>query len=164
MTHKHLLGSEQLALRDFLIESWGIEGYPASYVTDDIMIITRKFLQLDAVSPDDLDNLVKIYCPALAEKYGSLMRVKPGMDVRIGGYTPIRGGPEVKLKLEELCNNPVGPWECHIKYETLHPFLDGNGRSGRTLWAWQMRKYNQDPYALPFLQQFYYQTLKHIGR
>ena len=45
-------------------------------------------------------------------------------------------------------------------YEMLHPFMDGNGRSGRALWAWMMLRLGQDPFALLFLHRFYYQTLE----
>lgn len=51
------------------------------------------------------------------------------------------------------------PWEVHIAYEMLHPFTDGNGRSGRMLWAWQMRNF-----PLDFLHTFYYQTLNALSR
>ena len=37
-----------------------------------------------------------------------------------------------------------------------HPFTDGNGRSGRALWLWQMN--NHAPFG--FLHTFYYQTLE----
>jgi len=45
-------------------------------------------------------------------------------------------------------------FEVHLDYEHLHPFTDGNGRSARMLWAWQMREF-----PLGFLHTFYYQAL-----
>ncbi len=55
------------------------------------------------------------------------------------------------------------PYISHVAYENLHPFTDGNGRSGRALWLWQMmhgtmRQVNMAR-DLGFLHTFYYQTL-----
>lgn len=51
------------------------------------------------------------------------------------------------------------PWKMHVAFEKLHPFMDGNGRTGRALWAWHMKQLGLDPFALSFLHRFYYQTL-----
>ena len=58
--------------------------------------------------------------------------------------------------LEEM--SETDPWVFHVQYERLHPFTDGNGRSGRALWAWQMMR-RREGLALGFLHRFYYQTL-----
>lgn len=88
---------------------------------------------------------------------GIKLRDKMGMDVRIGHYHPPRGGPEVREKLTALLAALGAPYLVHHAYESLHPFMDGNGRSGRALWLWQ-----QGGYApLNFLHQFYYQALDH---
>lgn len=106
--------------------------------------------------------------PALVEFVrevaGAELRDKRGHDVRVGGYIPPRGGPQVAADLAALlfaADKPGAPHahEVHVAYEQLHPFMDGNGRSGRVLWAWQMLRDGQDPFALSFLHRFYYQTL-----
>ncbi len=90
------------------------------------------------------------------------LRTKPGMDVRVGGHIAPKGGPHIAERLEAICdraNRGDNPWKVHVAFEILHPYLDGNGRTGRALWAWQMREHGKDPFALPFLHRFYYQTL-----
>lgn len=40
------------------------------------------------------------------------------------------------------------PKEAHIRFETIHPFQDGNGRVGRMLMWWMERKKGQEPTLL----------------
>lgn len=81
------------------------------------------------------------------------------MDVTVGGRLCPRGGPWIRQDLERILleTEVKDPWATHIAYELLHPFTDGNGRSGRALWLWQ--KMGRAP--LGFLHHFYYETLQH---
>lgn len=86
------------------------------------------------------------------------------MNVRIGNHRPPPGGPGIATELSKLIrqaiDNDATPFDIHRRYETLHPFMDGNGRSGRILWAWQMIEHDIAPgLNLGFLHAFYYQTL-----
>ena len=70
-------------------------------------------------------------------------------------------GAEIEVKqqriLDEANLGSIDPWWTHCLYEELHPFLDGNGRSGRVLWLWQQRGRPTPP--LLFLHRFYYESL-----
>ena len=48
----------------------------------------------------------------------------------------------------------------HVEYETLHPFTDCNGRSGRMIWLWQMLKQDRLVAGLSFLHSWYYSSLE----
>jgi Fic family protein len=37
------------------------------------------------------------------------------------------------------------PWVNHVGFETIHPFADGNGRTGRMLMWWQEVQAGQTP-------------------
>jgi hypothetical protein len=92
------------------------------------------------------------------------LRDQWGMNAIVGDHKPPVGGPQIPILLEGLLvmvDMEIDPWRAYNIYETLQPFMDGNGRSGRALWLWQMIHQVKDPHVLSrgFLHTFYYQTL-----
>lgn len=141
----------------FVRESNLIEGIERDPTTQEVEA-TRAFLQSPFCSTPSLAVLQAVYAPSKP------LRTASGMNVRVGNYVAPPGGIEIAIELEAICgraNNKDGnPWQQHIEFERLHPFMDGNGRTGRALWAWQMQYLGCDPFALSFLHRFYYQTLE----
>lgn len=137
---------------DFIIESNRIEGIyrmPTQAELDEF----DRFMAQDEITVDDLIQFVSVYQP------GAVLREEPGLNVAVGNHVAPPGGPLVMPQLKtilEHARGKVSPYKCHVLYETLHPFTDGNGRSGRMLWAWQMQDI-----SLGFLHRFYYQALEH---
>lgn len=143
-----------------IAESNRIEGIHRPPTELEVLEFDR-FIGLRDVSIDDMETFVRVYQPSAA------LRERDGMDVQIGNYIPHRGGPAIREKLQTLLDAVNAglqtPWHAHVEYERLHPFMDGNGRSGRMLWYWQMNARNYDT-SIGFLHAFYYQTLRHVGR
>ena len=146
-------------VRAFVIESNRIEGILRDPTTSEL---SAQFTLwgLPSIARADVENFV------LAVQPGALLRERVGMDVRVGNHIPPAGGPEVVEMLQGILNRAASgawtPWEIHLDYEILHPFMDGNGRSGRAIWAWQMIHQDRG-IPLGFLHQFYYQTLAARG-
>lgn len=146
-------------LESFIKESNLIEGIKHPPTHEDIEAHERLLAQ-DEITVDDLIMFVGMIQP------GAVLRDNPGLDVRVGHHLPPAGGPKVRRKLELLLNyanwsihsgsSVEHSYKVHCQYETIHPFTDGNGRSGRALWLWQ---HNGDA-PLNFLQAFYYQSLQ----
>ena len=140
---------------DFVEESNRIEGIRRGATQEEIAA-HESFVSLIRPAIEDLQALVSVLEP------GALLRDVLGRDVRVGGYYPPCGGPGIRKKLGHLLLT-IGehtPYSAHCGYEALHPFTDGNGRSGRALWLWMMRGH----VPLGFLHQFYYQALNVSAR
>ena len=140
-------------LFEFVKESNKIEGMLE--VQEHELDIHRWFLALETVTITDLEKFVWIIQPNKG-----ILRAKLGMNVRVGIHVAPPGGPNIFEELATLLLDLKynSPFKNHMQYETLHPFMDGNGRSGRVLWAWQMQKEGYD-FSLGFLHMWYYQTL-----
>lgn len=53
--------------------------------------------------------------------------------------SPFLIGPDLQMKFcfETMRANPPPDWKAlHIEYERIHPFFDGNGRTGRMFMNW----------------------------
>lgn len=140
-------------ITNFAIESNNIEG-----IYDDVQHMLAEgrlwaFLILDEVTVTDL-------C-AFNSGHGDLRLLN--QDVRVGNHIPPCGGAHIGYALEDILKDAMKAEltvaSIHERFENLHPFTDGNGRTGRALWLWQM--VNQEEYWIQnlFLQQWYYDSL-----
>jgi hypothetical protein len=153
---------KRFTLKEFLVESNRIEGITRTPdMLEDEDTMAEIFLSKAKLTIEDLVDIVDTFAGPDAR-----IRNQHGQNVRVGSHEPIKGGPGVVHALSELLDTvnrhkehpgaKSAHW-IHVQYESLHPFLDGNGRSGRLLWLWCMGGIDKAP--LGFLHTFYYQTL-----
>jgi len=142
-------------LEDFVRESNRIEGIPE--VRGGEILAHEDFLGRDPITIENLAALV--WCCAGP---GAPLRDREGMNVRVGPHIPPSGGPkllgDLRVLIRGINDRRLTAWEAHHRYETLHPFMDGNGRSGRALWLKMMGGIEMVP--LGFLHTWYYQSLQ----
>lgn len=143
-------------LEAFLRESNAIEGIHRDPYQTEIATAAR-FLEMETLTLQDLNDVQQAFAP------GHVLRDQPGLDVRVGQYIAPAGGPAIRTRLLMILDGVPEhdtPYQVHVAFEMLHPYTDGNGRTGRILWAWHMRRVGRDPFGLGFLHSFYYQTLE----
>lgn len=148
---------ERQKLLSFLIESNRIEGIMDGEEARSLMGVATTFLCKDRLTVSDVTQLAQLIDPAIR------LRDKPGLNVRISsGYVPPPGGAEIADNLKlilVMANEAVDPVKVHHEFESLHPFTDGNGRTGRLIWLWQMVNQHDYGMGLGFLHMWYYQSL-----
>ena len=141
---------QPFTLEDFVRESNKIEGIIRDPSTKE-MNAHNLFLGLRTPYRGDLVEFVS------AVQSDAVIRNKVGLNVMVGNYMAPKGGPGIMRMLDDLLNRYCSPRFLHTEYERIHPFTDGNGRSGRVLWLHKMGGIEKAP--LGFLHTFYYQTL-----
>lgn len=151
-----------LYIAHFIHESNEIEGIVRP-VTNEEADLYSAFLVLPVLTVADVENFVQ-------QAAGAPLREKLGMDVQVGSHLPPPGGPAIRLGLEGVLNRACGgrrdPHDVHIEYEHLHPFMDGNGRSGRIIWLWMHRRAgtHAGPLKRGFRTWWYYESLEYARR
>jgi len=157
-------------------------------ILKDDVTISGKPLQhhLDAIGHRDayyyIEGLVKNKTPiteATIKNIHSLVLMNRQDDrglyrsvpVRIGSYHPCQPF-EVPFKMEQLMAEYEGCMKelhivelvalFHLKFETIHPFIDGNGRVGRLLLNLELMKNGYPPINIKFTdKQKYYDCFNH---
>ena len=133
---------KQAELEEFLEESNAIEGEYSDEALEEAMEAWQFLIGRDSITIPGILQMHKILMKTrdLKEKYKGVLRDCP---VYIGGREAM-DHREIRAALKDWCRqtNADNPdWEAlHISYERIHPFVDGNGRTGRHLMNWTRLK------------------------
>src|SRR5688572_3278735 len=116
------------------------------------------------VEPEDVLRLHRIVAGEVMDQ-GDAGRYRP-MRVQVGGYTPPAPG-EVPGLVRELLDwwnddapglSPVlSSAIVHYRFEAIHPFADGNGRTGRALALWELYRRGFDTHHVFSVDEFYWE-------
>ena len=125
---------------EFIRESNRIEGILRDPTQDEIAAHERlmKRRQLSVATVGDFQAAIAPRMP---------LRSEEGMNVRVGSHTAPEGGVQIVQRLQRLLtqvNQGRGvPWSVHVAFEKLHPYMDGNGRTGRAIWPGKCKDWDE---------------------
>jgi len=116
------------------------------------------------INHEDIFTLHRILADEVMDQ-GTAGRYRT-MAVRVGGYFPPSPGEVSGLMFELLTwwnqesakLSPVlSSAILHYRFEAIHPFADGNGRSGRALAMWELYRRGFDTHHIFSVDEFYWE-------
>lgn len=132
--------NEEERLIEFLKQSNAIEGEYSPLALRQARYAWAYLITRSELTPKVLLKTHKILMRGTSlprEHWGKFRTVA----VMVGGR-PVLPAEHVELAIQEWCreaNNPISAKKIiydHIEYEKIHPFIDGNGRTGRLFINW----------------------------
>ena len=127
-----------------------------------------RFIETNAskksINHEDIFTLHRILAAEVMDQ-GTAGRYRT-IAVRVGGYVPPPPGDVSGLMFELLTwwnkesakLSPVlSSAILHSRFEAIHPFADGNGRSGRALALWELYRRGFDTHHIFSVDEFYWQ-------
>lgn len=144
-------------LRDFVVSSNAIEGiFRDSPSLRREVDAVEAFLQSYTLGSHELLALVGVLQPE------ARIRTE-GEGIVVGSHVAPPGGKHMLLQVVEILlavqDNDANPIMTYMAWQHLHPLTDGNGRTGRVLYAWQVIRWYGVLPRRNFLEEFHYETL-----
>lgn len=136
-------------LIEFLRESNAIEGVYDNASLQQAMFAWEYLIGQDVITPSVIlktHKTLMLLQPLRPDQKGYFRKIpvwvggREGVDHKlIRGY--IEGWCEATMKLSTF----ITPIDLHVIYEKIHPFVDGNGRTGRMFLNWTRLKITGEP-------------------
>jgi fido (protein-threonine AMPylation protein) len=110
--------------------------------------------QLNAAVVKRLHKILTQTQKDLDPKYKGVFRP---IQVYVGSHVPPKPA-DIKREMSKWLKDYriLTPKEAHVQFETIHPFVDGNGRVGRMLMWWQERKLGRDATLIKASERWQY--------
>lgn len=128
---------------EFIRESNHIEDVRTAEAFEDSMFAWKR---LEKVKEFHLSNLIRLHYDIMFRLNKRIAGQMRKCDVSVGGK--ICPNPGSLRRLVHLwftdhswAKDEKGIQAAHVAFEHIHPFEDGNGRTGRIIMNWQRRKY-----------------------
>ncbi len=127
-------------LTEFLVQSNYIENERTQHAHDDARLAWDYLVQADELTEFTLKETHRFLLRNLAPNWAGKYRT---VDVMVGGrrcpdWSEVRYRMGRLLLTHPIDEDVIKDW--HISFEGVHPFRDGNGRTGRIIMNWQRIK------------------------
>lgn len=149
---------------EFLRESNAIEGVYGEASLKQAKVAWKYLMEQKQLSPSVIlktHKLLMLHQPLRPDEKGYFRHVP----VWVGNHE-VSPHTQIRRMIEDWCfkslqtTPPIDTKALHVEYERIHPFVDGNGRTGRMFMNWQRLKITQEPlliiHAGTFAHEEYY--------
>lgn len=153
-------------MREYLRENNLIEGIDDYEQDKQAMVAWRWLAEQRSMNTTVIKRVHKLLTYKQRDLGAEYKGVFRPIQVYIGNHVPpppIQVQKEMTRWVHEFMG--LEPKESHIRFETIHPFVDGNGRTGRMLMWWHERKLGREPTLLKADERHeYYKWFKGRGQ